>query len=225
MKELGDAQQELEMKCNEKQRLLQECAEYQDLRESWKQLENWSKNIESSLRSVDAGDSLLNVKSLLTKHEHIENAVRLQTAPAAALDSIENRGLDMVKLKFSQAPLAIKLVAACKEKRKDLDALCLNRRKLLEDSLMFQNFLLNYYETQQWIKEKTASALDKTYLDLTNLLTKIQRHQAFIVDLKKNGVKRIEDLHKEAEALVSRHQTTALSMGPNSSRIIAEIEE
>ena len=225
MKELGDAQQELEMKCNEKQRLLQECAEYQDLRESWKQLENWSKNIESSLRSVDAGDSLLNVKSLLTKHEHIENAVRLQTAPAAAFDSIENRGLDMVKLKFSQAPLAIKLVAACKEKRKDLDALCLNRRKLLEDSLMFQNFLLNYYETQQWIKEKTASALDKTYLDLTNLLTKIQRHQAFIVDLKKNGVKRIEDLHKEAEALVSRHQTTALSMGPNSSRIIAEIEE
>ena len=64
--------------------------------------------------------------------------------------------------------------------------------------------MLNYYKTLQWIKEKTATALDKTYLDFTNLMTKMQRHQTFMSDLKKSGLKRVEDVKKEAEVLTSR---------------------
>ena len=88
---------------------------------------------------------------------------------------------------------------------------------------MFQNFLLNYYEAQQWVREKTASALDKTYLDLTNLLTKMQRHHAFANDLKKAGALRIQRVHAEADALAARHQSTALSLTADSERFVGEI--
>lgn len=46
--------------------------------------------------------------------------------------------------------------------------------------------------------------MDKSYADLINLQTKIQRHAAFSADLKKSGQKRVEDVHSEASALRTR---------------------
>jgi hypothetical protein len=224
-KEVAEAQQQLETKCSEKQKRLQESREYQEFSASWKQIENWAKQIEAPLCSADVGDSVLAVKSLLTKHDNIENSIKSQTAANAAFDALEQRGQDMIKLKYAQSEALLKLIAELQAKRKDLDRLCVNRRKQLEDSLMFQNFLLNYYDVIQWIKEKTASAIDKTYLDLTNLSTKIQRHTGFMLDLKKGGTKRVDDVHKEADNLLARHQSTAYSLSANSSQKIAEISE
>jgi len=110
-------------------------------------------------------------------------------------------------------------------KRKELERLCSARRRALEEALMFQDFLLSYYEAQQWIKERTATALDKTYLDLANLVTKIQRHQAFIGELKKGGERRVEGVQAEAAALLARHQSTALALGPQSEKTCAEIQQ
>lgn len=225
LKDILQLQQELETKSNEKQKWLQQCADYQDLRESWRQIENWSKHIESSLKSVDVGDSVLAVKTLLTKHEYTENSIKSQMAPQAAFDNLEQRGLDMIKQKYAHAEQIQKLINDSQAKRKELDQLCSNRRKQLDDSLMFQNFLLNYYDVLQWIKEKTVPALDKSYLELTNLQTKIQRHQAFMIDLKKSGQKRVEDVHEEANHLLSRHQTTAYSLSTSSAKIISDIED
>ena len=226
IKEMHDMHSQLQQTCAEKQKYLQECMEYQDLRESWKQLaDTWLKHVEQSLRSDDLGDSVLAVKSLLAKHEYTENSIKSQTQPGAAFDAIEQRGNDMIKQKYAQTILISKLIAGSQSKRKYLQTLSAQRRKQLEDALMFQQFMLNYYEAVQWLREKTATALDKTYLDLTNLQTKMQRHAAFMIDLKKSGVKRVEDVHKEADVLLVRHQSTAYSLGPSSAQIINEIQE
>ena len=211
--------------CLEKRKNLQECAEYQEYILLWKQLEAWLKQIELKLGCTDVGDSVLAVKSLLTKHENIESSINSYLASNGTFESLEQRGLEMIKQKFSQSESLDKIVVELRLRRKELNTLTANRRKHLEDSLMFQNFLLNYYEAVHWIKEKTASAIDKTYLDLTNLLTKIQRHQAFMIDLKKSGIKRVEDVHKEAEKLLARHQSTALSLSAASPKIMSDIQE
>ena len=225
VKDIIEAQHVLKQICAEKQTKLQECAEYQEYVILWKQLEVWSNQIEASLSHVDVGDSVLAVKSLLTKHETIENSINSYLAPGGTVDSLEQRGIDMLKQKYSQADAVEKILVELKSKRKELTSLAANRRKQLDDSLMFQNFLLNYYEAMHWIKEKTATAIDKTYQDLCNLLTKIQRHQTFMLDLKKNGIKRVEEVHKEADTLLARHQSTAFSLSPNSPKIVADIQE
>ena len=226
VKDMIESQQILKQACNEKQIKLQECAEYQEYILLWKQLEAWSKQIEQSLNCTDVGDSVLAVKSLLTKHENIESSINSYLAPkSGTFDSLEQRGLEMIKKKFAQSDSIDKIIIELRLKRKELNMRTVNRRKHLDDSLMFQNFLLNYYEAVHWIKEKTASAIDKTYLDLTNMLTKIQRHQAFMMDLKKSGIKRVEDVHKEADNLLARHQSTALSLSSSSPKIIADIQE
>jgi hypothetical protein len=168
------------------------------------------------------GDSVLAVNSLLAKHENIENALKSQQS---VFDSLEQRAQYMLKQKYSQTQLIQSLLNETQLKRKDLIQLCSQRQKKLDDSLLFQNFLLNYYETIQWIKEKMSTAIDRTYLDLTNLQTKIQRHISFMIDLKKGGVKRVEDVHKEADSLMARHQSTAMSLSAVSPQIINEIQE
>ncbi len=226
IKEMNDMHQQLQQTCNDKQKFFQECMDFQDLRETWKQLaDTWLKNVEQVLRSTDLGDSVIAVRSLLTKHENVESSIKSQTQPGAAFDALEQRANDMIKQKYTQSVTIAKLIVELQLKRKELHSLSSQRRKQLEDALMFQQFMLNYYEAVQWIKEKTATALDKTYLDLTNLQTKMQRHVAFMIDLKKSGVKRVEDVHKEADALLVRHQSTAYSLGPSSAQIVNEIQE
>ncbi len=225
MKELMDGHSELLQRCDDKQRVLREASEWQELRESWKQLEAWANNIEATLRSKETGDSVLSVKSLLQKADSVEQAVRLKIGEGGAFEAIELRGGEMMRQNYQQKVLIVDMVNEAQMKRKEMQRLCALRRKTLEDALMFQNFLLNYYEAQQWIKEKTASALDKTYLDLTNLVTKIQRHQAFIGELKKSGEKRMEGVHAEADTLLARHQTTAISLGPDSEKVCGEIQQ
>ncbi len=211
----------LNEQCADKQRWLTECADYQDLRETAKQLDTWSKQVLGVLSSSDVGDSVLAVQSLLSKQASVEHSIHAQTAPQGPFDSLEQRATEMLRKNFTQTDAIRRILVDLKTRRSELAASATSRRAALEDALAFQHFLLNYYETMQWIKEKTSSALDKTYLDLTNMQTKIQRHQAFMGELRKVGVKRVDDVHREANVILERHQ--ANTVGP--SRILSEIEE
>ena len=42
-------------------------------------------------------------------------------------------------------------------------------------------------QLSDWIKEKYQTATDESYRDLTNLLPKLQKHQAFEAELKANN--------------------------------------
>lgn len=42
-------------------------------------------------------------------------------------------------------------------------------------------------QLSDWVKEKYQTATDESYRDLTNLLPKLQKHQAFESELKANS--------------------------------------
>jgi spectrin beta len=190
-------------------------------------VENWLKSVEAGLKSKECGDSVLGVEALLAKHKNVESSIRSQLAPGAAFDALEQRAKEMIKQGHSKSSLIQVILEDVHAGKRDLEQLANARRQLLEHSLMYQNFLLNYYDCVQWIKgtsrskiqfqidyqnlisnliktEKTATAMDKNYADLTNLQTKIQRHATFTSDLKKSGQKRVDDIHSEADALRPR---------------------
>ena len=224
-KDIHQLKEQLESKALDKQMRLQQCADYLEVKESWRQIENWSKQMENWLRSEECGDSVLAVKSLLAKHESVENSLKSQLGAHGSFDNLEQRAMRIVRAKTPHADQCQQIVDQCQSKRKQLADMCLNRRKHLDDSLMYQNLLLNYYDVIQWIREKMVTAMEKNYTDMSNLETKIQRHQAFMIDLNKIGQKRVEDLHKEAGILLGRHQTTLYSLSTSSTQTIANINE
>lgn len=144
------------------------------------------------------------VEALLVKHKNVENSIRSQLAPGAAFDTLEQRAKEMIKQGHTKSALIQGILEDAHAGKRELEQLAIARRQQLEHALKYQNFLLNYYDCVQWLKEKTVTAMDKNYMDLTNLQTKMQRHAAFQADLKKSGQKRVDDIHSEAEALKPR---------------------
>lgn len=61
--------------------------------------------------------------------------------------------------------------------------------------------LILVLQLSDWMKEKYQTATDESYLDLTNIPVKLQKHQAFEAELKANN-DRLKDLNK---VLLSRH--------------------
>ncbi|RNA34448.1 Spectrin beta brain [Brachionus plicatilis] len=144
IKDIGrQLEEQLELNASQKQKPLHECAQCLEVKESWRQIENWSKQIELWLNSVDVGDSVLAAKSLQTKQVNMENSVKSQIG---SFDNLEQRCSDIIRSKNSNVNQVQQIVEQSCAKSKQLSDLCANRRKQLDGSLMYQNLLLNYYD-------------------------------------------------------------------------------
>ena len=64
---------------------------------------------------------------------------------------------------------------------------CQERHEQLLASQAFHEFKRDAEELSEWIKEKYHIAADESYRDRTNLLPKLQKHQAFEAELKANN--------------------------------------
>lgn len=61
-----------------------------------------------------------------------------------------------------------------------------DREKALQEKLAFANLQQDAQELQDWIAEKRITATDQSYRDLTNLPTKLQKHEAFESEVQAN---------------------------------------
>ena len=88
-----------------------------------------------------------------------------------------------------------------------------DRHNALLASKAYQEFNRDAEELSDWIKEKYVTATDESWRDLTNLLPKLQKHQAFEAELKANndrlavtnqiGEAMLAERHYESEAIAS----------------------
>lgn len=72
---------------------------------------------------------------------------------------------------------------------------CRDRHDKLAEAQAYQEFRRDADELSNWIEEKYQFATDESYRDLTNLLPKLQKHQAFEAELKANS-QRLADINK-----------------------------
>lgn len=72
---------------------------------------------------------------------------------------------------------------------------CRRRQEKLAQAQAYQEFRRDADELSNWIQEKYEFATDESYRDLSNLLPKLQKHQAFEAELKANN-KRLSDINK-----------------------------
>ena len=86
-------------------------------------------------------------------------------------------------------------------RRDQVKAKAQERLRLLEGSKDFQDFQRDADELSDWIKEKYITATDNSWQDLTNLLPKLQKHQAFEAELKTNK-DRLDKINKVFLVLV-----------------------
>ncbi|VDO69394.1 unnamed protein product [Heligmosomoides polygyrus] len=164
--------------------------------------ERWLADKENHLKQGDIGDAPDVVQMLIKSHDAFEETVKKQS------EKLEHLKAD-----------ASKLIASDNEYRGDVEARCeevlqrhaamlesaSRRRGLLCDSKKYHEFIRTCGELITWINAKLQLAYDESYLDPTNLRSKLQKHLAFDSELTENE-KRLVAVEAQGEQLIKeRH--------------------
>ncbi|XP_036385628.1 spectrin alpha chain, non-erythrocytic 1-like isoform X3 [Megalops cyprinoides] len=205
LQELDRERADLEKAWVQRRMILDQCLELQLFNRDCEQAETWMAAREAFLASDDKGDSLDSVEALIKKHEDFDKAINVQEEKIAALQSFADQliGADH----YAKSEIAARRNEVLDRWRR-LKAQMIEKRSKLGESQTLQQFSRDVDEIEAWISEKLQTATDESYKDPTNiqlskLLSKHQKHQAFEAELHANA-DRIRGVIDTGNALIQR---------------------
>ncbi|KAH0615580.1 hypothetical protein JD844_005026 [Phrynosoma platyrhinos] len=185
--------------------MLDQCLELQLFHRDCEQAENWMAAREAFLNTEDKGDSLDSVEALIKKHEDFDKAINVQEEKIAALQSFADQLISADH--YAKGVIANRRNEVLGRWRR-LKAQMIEKRSKLGESQTLQQFSRDVDEIEAWISEKLQTASDESYKDPTNiqlskLLSKHQKHQAFEAELHANA-DRIRGVIDVGNSLIER---------------------
>ncbi|XP_019908837.1 spectrin alpha chain, non-erythrocytic 1 isoform X4 [Esox lucius] len=196
---------DLEKAWVQRRMMLDQCLELQLFNRDCEQAENWMAAREAFLASDDKGDSLDSVEALIKKHEDFDKAINVQEEKIAALQSFADQ---LIGADHYAKPEIHNRCSEVLDRWRHLKAQMIEKRSKLGESQTLQQFSRDVDEIEAWISEKLQTATDESYKDPTNiqlskLLSKHQKHQAFEAELHANS-DRIRGVIDTGNALIQR---------------------
>lgn len=178
------------------------------LREA-KLLEDATNVQEAALSHLDFGETVEEVANQLKKHDAFEKLVVHQDKNLEALIQSGNKLLNQNHYESQQIAQKLSEIQA---KRNRIHQLCAQRNQLLQDALLYAEFVRDVSEAMIWIAEKQKKMdIEGTMSDNINLEEKIkilQKHQAFHAEVTAN-ISRIEEVQGNGQKLINkRHKAS-----------------
>ncbi|XP_077778947.1 spectrin alpha chain, non-erythrocytic 1-like [Podarcis muralis] len=202
---LDQQRADLEKAWVQRRMMLDQCLELQLFHRDCEQAENWMAAREAFLNTEDKGDSLDSVEALIKKHEDFDKAINVQEEKIAALQSFAEQLISADH--YAKGVVANRRNEVLDRWRR-LKAQMIEKRSKLGESQTLQQFSRDVDEIEAWISEKLQTASDESYKDPTNiqlskLLSKHQKHQAFEAELQANA-DRIRGVIDVGNSLIER---------------------
>lgn len=182
-------------KWNEVNQNLHQCKDYLSFYLKLAEVTAWIDNTEAFLKIDSLENTPADIDGLLRKQNTFERALQQQlkafTATRTTGDKLIEDG------NFKKDVIASSLVDVehslhgLQEKN---TTLILELKGLRKCKIIIRKIS----EMRCWMKEKLHVALDESYLELTNILSKLQRHAVFESEIAANS-ERLIDIEKEAE--------------------------
>lgn len=164
--------------------------------EKAKQIETWFASKEAFLANEDVGDSMSSVEALIRKQE---NFVKTCTTYFEKLHELETLASNIRK--YEDCDDIEKWFSDICNRRDRLLEACKKRNKILNDSKTLQQMLLGLYEVSNWMNEKIRLVSDESDRDLTNLMSKIQKHATLEAEILANH-SRVVSITTQADDLL-----------------------
>ncbi|XP_012876722.1 PREDICTED: spectrin alpha chain, non-erythrocytic 1 [Dipodomys ordii] len=202
---LDQERTDLEKAWVQRRMMLDQCLELQLFHRDCEQAENWMAAREAFLNTEDKGDSLDSVEALIKKHEDFDKAINVQEEKIAALQAFADQLVAAGH--YAKGDIASRRNEVLDRWRR-LKAQMIEKRSKLGESQTLQQFSRDVDEIEAWISEKLQTASDESYKDPTNiqlskLLSKHQKHQAFEAELHANA-DRIRGVIDMGNSLIER---------------------
>ncbi|KAG8237739.1 hypothetical protein J437_LFUL016678, partial [Ladona fulva] len=183
-----------------------------------KQMDAISSSQEAALASMDFGSTVEEVQAQVRKHEAFERLLRSKGEERE--NDLKKHGEKLLKQgHFDKERIAARLESAL-SRREKVKELCYSRGRLLDEALLYAQFVRDVGEAESWIGEKAkklAASVGKlgdgkyggeSEDSLEEKVKKLQKHQAFQAELVANS-KGIEEIRKKGEKLIEgKHQAS-----------------
>ncbi|CAB3398580.1 unnamed protein product [Caenorhabditis bovis] len=180
---------------------LQRLAEWLRWCDEAAQCEQWLSEKENQLTRGELGDTTDAAEMFIKSHVAFEETVRKQGEKIGVLEKHADQ-----------------LVSAGNDYRADIEAkkdevksryanllnLVAKRKGMLDDSKRYHEFIRHCGELIIWITAKLQLAYDESFLDHTNLRSKLQKHMAFDSELVENE-KRLTAVERQGVELVNEN--------------------
>ncbi|QQP56333.1 Spectrin beta chain_ brain 4like, partial [Caligus rogercresseyi] len=189
---------------------LEQCQALNAFTSQLSELNSWIDNKEALLDSKDLGDSIGDVEILIRKHDSFEKALAQQIKEGYT--KLQSEGSSLIQNDHFAKDKIQEHLEDLKDRLDQLKNNSFKRAQDLEHSKRCHLLLRKIFEMKSWSKEKLQIALDETYLDLTNILSKIQRHSAFESEVLANEG-RLDTLKSEANELSHLHIPVSKEVG------------
>ncbi|XP_041968361.1 spectrin beta chain, non-erythrocytic 2 isoform X3 [Aricia agestis] len=192
----------------DKEAHLRQCLQLQSLNREADHIDAASGAHEAVLAHADQPSSADEAAALLKRHEELEARLAAQDERVAAYAA---RAHAAMPNHYAQQHIAARR-AAVLERRERVKAAAAERRRALLASLAHQQFMAAAEELQAWIHDKTKTARDQSYRDLTNLERKLQKHEAFERELQANE-KQLRNVESMGVSLQKSDSARASAVG------------
>lgn len=174
---------DLDESWKERKILYAQCLDFCIVEEHADQADAWLAEKEGFLANQDLGNSVSSVQTLIKKQEAFSQTLHAQKDKITSVEQLADAILKAEHYAHDQ-------VVARKEgvlKRFDrVKELCLARKDKLDKALVYEQFIRNIKDIDDWIKEKMKIATDDLYKDGANLKSKLKKHAAFEAELRAN---------------------------------------
>eukprot|EP00118_Oscarella_pearsei_P018140 m.184464 g.184464 ORF g.184464 m.184464 type:complete len:3710 (+) comp39319_c1_seq2:34-11163(+) len=198
LEELARARVALEDRWVERRRHYNDVLDQQQFYRDCNQVDGMSSAHEAFLHTDELGDSVDAVEALVKKHEAFGKLVSAQEDKVSALVEFAGKLKKVRHFDVENFEANLSHVLERRNKCKEDGS---RRKSKLEENRRLVSFHRDCMEVVSWIKEKMKTATDESYLDLSNLAAKLQKHQAFESELAANEA-RIDGIQKDGEALI-----------------------
>ncbi|XP_077178896.1 spectrin beta chain, non-erythrocytic 5 isoform X2 [Paroedura picta] len=166
-----------------RQKILQESVELLKFNREVNRINAALATHEVFLQSDNLGDHVNSVRSLLKQHGDFEQVLLMLKH---RVDAVNEHGEQLVERNHFASDILEEKMCALRERWKWLTNNNEQRKKILLDSLLLQEFNYDTEELLLWMEEKYKIASDESYRDLTNILRKLKKHEAVEQEMKAN---------------------------------------
>nr|XP_056707864.1 spectrin beta chain, non-erythrocytic 5 [Euleptes europaea] len=208
MRKLDQKRTELDELWAKRRKMLQEGVELQKFNREVDRINAALATHEAFLQTDNLGDHVNSVQSLLRQHGDFEKVLLMLKHRA---DALHEHGEQLVERNHFASDILEEKMHALQKRWKWLTNNNEQRKKMLLDSLLLQEFNYDAAELLIWMEEKYKIASDESYRDPTNILRKLKKHEAVeqemmvnkkhFMELMVGGNQLVQDNHFAADSI------------------------
>ncbi|CAH1792768.1 unnamed protein product [Owenia fusiformis] len=188
------------------------------------QLENTCTSQEAYLNSSDLGTTVDQVEKLRKKHENFEKVLATQKEKQQNLVDFGN---SLIAEQHFDSPNIRSKLHSVTQRRDRIHALSDERKRKLDDNLLYAQFNRDCTEAESWIGDKLKTVHDDNIAQVTDLyekMKKLQKHQTFEAEVVAN-TNTIKNIKERGEMLLKKRHHASPEIQERLNKLLSQWDE